>query len=525
MWNRLSFAVASAVAVGVAVGGAALAAHGDLDPSFGGDGDVLIPMSVSRNERGFDSLVQPDGKIVVVGEAASTGLDTNMAVVRLNKSGSADASFGLGQPTSVVLGGVSIGTAADREAAFAVALQPDGKILVGGMTTLGGHQVGRIVRLTKNGAVDVWFGGGDGAVDLDPGVAAVVVDIAALPDGKLLVLALAQASTPSELIVARYTKDGVLDTTYGGGDGMTVLTNVIVAELARFDVDQLGRAVIATAFWTLGSSEGRVLRLNTKGSLDRTFGGGDGTMTLAPPSNKYLYPTAVRVQPDGRILVVAASGPLVVPNGGSPSIGVYVARVTARGTMDPTMSAGNGWSALAFPFDTIPWDVQMQPDGRIIVLAATTGLGSATAVMRFKTNGDTDASFGGGAGSVSVSQAYGISGSLQPDGGIISTGYRDNGSDDDISVVRLEARSVLAKNQRLSARTLMSGYPTAIPAGAIFGLSVKSSSNGSCTTSRGGIKAVKGGTCTVIVTMRPRATAAYPRPRTVRATVIVTVAP
>jgi len=513
--------ITALVAASLAAAGVVQAAAGDLDTTFGGDGEVVMPVVSSRTERGFDSVIQPDGRIVIAGKVEVTGSDTDMIVMRLNKNGSADASFGLGLPTSLTLGGVRIGTAADNEAAYSVALQPDGKIVVGGSTDVDGHSVGQIVRLTKTGALDLRFGGGDGMVELDRGVNTKFLDVVALPDGKLLALALAEASSPVDLIVARYTKNGVLDKTNGGGDGMTVLSNAVVIELLRLGVDQRGRALIATAFRTAGVTEARVVRLTSRGTLDRTFGGGDGTMTLTPPSGQYVYPTAVRVQPDGKLLVVGASGPLIIPSGGSLSIGVYVARLTARGAMDPTMSNGVGWVSSFFAFDTIPWDVEMQPDGKILVFAVSSGPGNST-VMRFNRDATLDSTFGG-SGSVAVWSAQVLSGNIQPDGAVVATGYRNNGSDDDIYAVRLEARSVLARAKWLSPRALMAGHRTVIPVGARFRLSVARSSKGSCSVSRGGIKAVKSGTCTVTVSMTPPKTSAYPRPKTVRSTIVLTI--
>lgn len=522
MRHRRAVVVAGVLLVMSATAGIVGASEGDFDPSFGGDGSVVMPIVSSRNERGFDSVVQPDGKIVIVGKVEITGSDTDMLVLRLNKSGSADASFGLGQPTSIALGAVSNGNAANNEVAYAVGLQPDGKILVVGTTNLGGHQVGQIIRLSKNGAVDLRFGGGDGTAVFDLGVDTRVLDVAALADGKFVVLIHADLSVPSELIVARYTKDGVLDTTYGGGDGMTVLTNAVITEMNRFDVDQRGRVVVASAFWTLGSTEARVVRLTPKGALDRTFGGGDGTMTLTPPENLYVTPTSIRVQPDGKQLVVGASGPSLVPSGGSPSIGVYVARVTSRGAMDPTMTNGVGWISTSFAFDTIPWDVEMQPDGKILVFSTSGGPGDTT-VMRYNKGVGVDTTFGGGSGSVNVSSAYAFSGNIQPDGRIVAVGYRSTGADDDVFAARLTARSVLAAKKSLSARTLMAGHQTVIPVGARFGLSVARSSKGSCVVSRGAVKAIKPGTCTVTVSMTPPKTSAYPRPKTVKTTVVLTV--
>src|SRR5690242_6091990 len=102
----------------------AQAAAGDLDTSFGNGGKVTTSFPGSQAAFGFDMAIQPDGKIVVVGEVQSNSAD-DFGVARYNTDGSLDSTFGItGRITTDFFG--------FRDFASAVVIQPDGKILVGG---------------------------------------------------------------------------------------------------------------------------------------------------------------------------------------------------------------------------------------------------------------------------------------------------------------------------------------------------------------------------------------------------------
>ena len=125
----------------------------------------------SNDDRAYGVAVQPDGRIVVAGET-SNGSNFDFAVARLNADGSLDTSFdGDGRVTTAV------GTSHDR--ARGVALQPDGRIVVGGMSTTGSANDFAIARYTPDGSLDTQFrvvNTLDGAPTYTEGGAAVVLD-------------------------------------------------------------------------------------------------------------------------------------------------------------------------------------------------------------------------------------------------------------------------------------------------------------------------------------------------------------
>ncbi len=102
---------------------ARLNTDGTMDDSFGTLGEVTVPFYTGDEAEAQDVLVQPDGKIVLAGNAL-TGTDKNMALARLNYDGTLDATFDTDGKVQTDLGGYEVG--------FSTALQPDGKILLTG---------------------------------------------------------------------------------------------------------------------------------------------------------------------------------------------------------------------------------------------------------------------------------------------------------------------------------------------------------------------------------------------------------
>ena len=167
--------VCALLVAGLATAGVAAAAAGDLDPAFDGDGKRVLPFAGIPN----DALVQPDGKIVLA------GFDENhdFAIWRLNTDGSLDRGFD-GDGTVAI----SFGT---QDAVNAAALQPDGKIVVAGSTYYAQTRTDMAVaRLNTDGSLDKTFdpGGPDGdgkkvlSTESDISATAVAVQ----PDGRIL---------------------------------------------------------------------------------------------------------------------------------------------------------------------------------------------------------------------------------------------------------------------------------------------------------------------------------------------------
>ncbi len=183
---------------------------GDLDTSFDGDGRRTIDHAGADSGRAV--ALQPDGKILVAGYGGS---NTAMTVTRLNPDGSNDISFGAGGTRGVDLGGPDF--------AYALALQPDGKVVIVGERRLPAEAANvAVVRLNPDGSPDLGFNG-DGIRVIDYAGDDRGQAVALQPDGKILVAGFGGAFG-NAMTVTRLNPDGSNDISFGdGGTGVVDL--------------------------------------------------------------------------------------------------------------------------------------------------------------------------------------------------------------------------------------------------------------------------------------------------------------
>ncbi len=218
---------------------ARLDVRGNVDATFN-------PGGTGCNNQVRCLLVQSDDKVLVGGDFTKYNTTTVNRICRLNADGTLDNSFTTGTgPNGTV---------------YAMALQPDGKIvLTGSFTTFNGTPAVRIVRLNTNGTIDNTFNAGTGLNNYGN-------DLAIQADGKIIVVGVfTMAGGVSRNRIARFEASGALDATYniGTGAASTVYTVALQTD---------GKAVIGGAFTTFnGTSKLRVARLNTDGSIDSTY--------------------------------------------------------------------------------------------------------------------------------------------------------------------------------------------------------------------------------------------------------------
>lgn len=198
--------------------------NGSPDTSFDGDGKVITAVGTDT-AKAHDVLIQPDGKIVVGGEAKNGGNNNDFALVRYNSDGSLDSNFYNGGKALTEMG-------ATNEILKSLAIQPDGKIIAAGETFLTWHSDVAVARFNTDGTLDTNFDG-DGRVTTEftasrnDRTGAVAIQ----PDGKIIVggstnVAFQSITDPA---FARFNSDGSLDTSFDGtamnpGDGKVVIT-------------------------------------------------------------------------------------------------------------------------------------------------------------------------------------------------------------------------------------------------------------------------------------------------------------
>jgi uncharacterized delta-60 repeat protein len=120
-----------------------------LDTTFGSNGIVIQPIG-SDDDLGKSLAIQPDGKILL-GGYCSNGRNYDFCIARFNSDGTLDTSFG--SSGKVIL---PIGSYYDY--GHSLAIQPDGKILLGGRCSIRGYYDFCIARFNSNGTLDTTFG-------------------------------------------------------------------------------------------------------------------------------------------------------------------------------------------------------------------------------------------------------------------------------------------------------------------------------------------------------------------------------
>ncbi len=366
-----------------------LAASGNLDTTFSGDGKQTTDVDAANagwNDSAFAVAVQPDGKIVAIGVSGDNQTDSNFALARYTPNGSLDPSFSFDGKLIADTGGW------DR--ALGVAIQPYGRIVaVGTSCTDSSWNMCYLLveRFLANGRADITFNGyGRKAVSWNGRSTGATGGVAIQPDGKILVGAAAPNGSVTDLAVVRFNPNGSLDKTFNGTGKRSVSFGAGIGSWAaeswgrNLALQKDGKIVISG-----GTSTGNfaVLRLNPNGALDATFSG-DGKQ--ATDFGGTDYGRAVALQPDGKIVVVGQKETATTTS-------MAVARYRPNGSLDTTFNVtGKRLIIMAGSARFSGMSVVVQPNGKIVIAgtAANTST-SDCALVRLNPNGSLDTSFSG----------------------------------------------------------------------------------------------------------------------------------
>lgn len=343
---------------------------GSLDTGFGGgDGIVVTAVSASADKDEARAVViQPDGKIVVAG-VAYNGANTDFAVVRYDANGSLDTAFGGG--------GIVITDFGASDEAFAVAVYPvTGEIVVVGQTASRAVPDFALARYTSGGTLDAAFDtDGMQTTSFGDGVDAAY-SVAIQGDGKIVVAGITDSvsgdGVNNDFALARYDANGVLDATFGVAG--KVITAVGVAEEGAFAVgiQSDGKIVAAGVVFNGANNDFGLARYDIDGTLDATFGAAStlpGTVVtdMAGGNDAAL---ALMIQTDNKIVVAGAA---FVTNQAND---FATARYTADGVLDTTFDTdGKVITNISAAHDTAYGVAQ---SGGNIVLAGSSGTGAST---------------------------------------------------------------------------------------------------------------------------------------------------
>lgn len=264
---------------------------GAVDASFGAGGRVLTDFGGSDEIHAI--ALQPDGKIVVAGSTSSTATANDFAVARYLEDGSLDPTFGVAGKVTAVLG-------TDADNAYAVLVQPDGKILVGGDSNLGSSSTGKdfaLVRYTSAGQLDTsWNSTGIVLTAVRPNSAGDSIYALALQTigGEARVVA---AGGEGDFTVVRYTPSGALDATFAGDGTVANVFGSTFGAARSIAITASGRIAIAGH----AQHDFAVLMLEQSGALDTSFGG-DG-MVVTSLTDSWDEAQGMTIDADGKLVV------------------------------------------------------------------------------------------------------------------------------------------------------------------------------------------------------------------------------
>lgn len=396
---------------------------GTLDTNFNGSGVATTNIGDTTSEQISALGIQSDGKIVAGGWVLSSGA-LKFALVRYTPSGLLDNAFG---PNSNGTLTTLIGTDA---VASALAIQSDGKIVLGGAASFSGVYRFALARYNINGLLDPTFGpNNNGTLTTPFGTSYAPINALSIQtDGKIVVA----GSSYGRFAVARYSSNGALDPSFGPNANGTVTTNIGAdARVYAIAIQSDGRLVLGgftrnvAGIWVFA-----LARYTTNGALDSTFGpNGNGTLTtLVGTASPYIFESinALGIQSDGRIVAAGGAPVGVVPYS---LIGrLALARYSSSGMLDPTFGPNaNGTMTTAMAAFSNGIALALQSNGKIVVgVQASISSPNLFGLARYTYTGLLDSTFGphaNGTLTTSIGQSatpYAMA--LQPDGNIVLGG-------------------------------------------------------------------------------------------------------
>nr|WP_244307269.1 M10 family metallopeptidase C-terminal domain-containing protein [Azotobacter salinestris] len=318
---------------------------------------------------------------------------------------------------------------------YDLALQPDGKILLAGQSynPVSSNDDFSVVRLNADGTLDTSLDS-DGKAIVDIGGSNQGRSLTVLPDGKILL----SGSSNGDFSVIRLNTDGSLDTSFGS-DGKATF------DLGRGDyvysmAMQPDGKILVTGRSDNGSDDNfGVIRLNADGTLDTSFGSDGKAIFELGYSDDQGH--SVTVLPDGKILMAGSSYDY---SENSTYFDFSVIQLNADGTLDTSFGSDGEATADINGNDDLGNSLLVQPDGKILVAGRSYNPGYDTefSVARLNADGSLDASFGSdGKASFALGKGYAQINSLalQPDGKILLAGqsYNPDNATYDFSVIRL----------------------------------------------------------------------------------------
>jgi uncharacterized delta-60 repeat protein len=341
-------------------------ADGSLATDFGDNGLVITDINNQSSDVAMAVAIQDDGKIVVAGRSHAGTVYENysFAIARYNPDGTLDPSFGVQGKVSYPYESYD-----DYSYEVSMALQPDGKIVVTGTCYQNIYDVFMTVRFTTAGQIDPTFGvNGKVITSLGEGFNGYPNAIAIQPDGKILVGGVVQGPisypTGVDFALVRYEPNGNLDSSFGS-NGIVITP---VTEGAGYDwIDDLevlsdGKIIAVGNSSELDEYQVALVKYKYDGTPDNAFG--TSGIVLTDFGSIYPYATGVAVNNNNDILVCGNWMNL------SGEYDFILAKFSAHGI--PVQEFGeNGMTISNINSLDGSIDVKIQSDGKIVAAGLT----------------------------------------------------------------------------------------------------------------------------------------------------------
>jgi uncharacterized delta-60 repeat protein len=281
--------------------------------------------------------------------------------------------------------GIVITPTANSSEINAIALQPDGKIVAAGYSNNLGIYHFQIARYNIDGTLDNSFGNG-GIVITSIGNSSMPFSIQIQPDGKIITAGSVEPNNTAppfqfHSVIVRYNSDGSLDTDFGTGGIVTTMADPMEDGIASILL-QINGKIIAGGW---AGNQFLLMRYNTDGSLDNTFGIGGMIKTYMEGSQSYIW--AIAQQPDGKILAAGTTGDV-------SNYKFALARFNTDGTIDTNFGILGKVTTDFNPFFyDVATSISLISGGQILLAGYSE---SNIAMAKYNNDGTPDVSFGNG---------------------------------------------------------------------------------------------------------------------------------
>ena len=415
-------------------------AIGVLDTSFNSPNGFIIQPIGSRDDYGRSLAIQPDGKILLGGYCRGVSND-DFCIARFNPNGTLDTTF---RSSGKVIQPIS----SHHDWGYSLAIQPDGKILLGGHCHNGSNFDFCIARFNSDGI-------SDGTLDTSFNSSGKVIQpigsshdygqsLAIQRDGKILLGGRCLIIMGfNEFCIARFNSNGTLDTTFGSPNGY-IIQSIYPSEDWGYSlaIQPDGKILLGGSCINPNNAnrwEFCIARFNSDGisdgSLDNSFGNSGKVRQAFGSGSGHDWGRSLVIQRDGKILLGGHC------HNGS-NFDFCIARFNPNGTLDTNFGDSGKVIQPIGSGDDKGYSLAIQPDEKILLGGhCHNGSNFDFCIARFNPNGTLDTTFGDSGKvrqPIGSSDDEGYSLAIQPDGKILLGGHCKNGSFYDFCIARFK---------------------------------------------------------------------------------------